>query len=456
VPRRLKAPTVLVSLIFGFALLQLLLALAAPTRFLSVSLLLQAVPFSWTVTGLDGFVSTPVGNLNVIAIQTFFLCLASITVLITKLDRTVVYLTRYKLHVVFLLFCAASILYAPSGTYALRMVAKLAGPLLFMLAMLVATEDQSDILRLRRAILYSGLLLVALALIARALGINSDPNSVITGLSGLGPPGMGSAVFAAHMLPVTMLALAIYVAERRFIYLVMAAIFAASVLGALQRTCAGALFVGTSLILLLGTKGIARIFLPAACLLSFPPLLLFSDAFRRRMFFDVTDPQELLRDPMYAFSSVNGSGRFDLWSGMLDKFFVGHRVFGSGIGATQDFLYTQSQAGMGVVHSEYVRLLCEVGIVGLVFFALAMIAYMLSIAHVYKATRSSPYPLAALAALLCYLIYMTTDNAFDYVIQFGSYVFAIVALAIKAQELSVPADSRTIQRLSMVPINLMR
>jgi O-antigen ligase len=455
-PSGITPALMLVAIVFGFAVVQLLLALAAPKRFLSFTLLFQAVPFTWTLAGPDSFIATPIGSLNIVALQTFFLCLASFIVLIANAEQTASYLLKYRLHVLFLFFCLISILYAPSISYALRMVAKLAGPLLFLLAILVVVDDPGTISNLRRAVLYGGLILVALALLARTLGIVSDPNAINTGIAGLGPPGMGAAVFAAHMLPVTMLALAIYITERRFIHLLIAVIAAASVLGALQRTCAAALFAGASLILYLGTRGFTRVLLPAFCLLSFPPLLIFSDTFRRRMFFDRTDAHQLLQAPMSAFSSVNGSGRFDLWSSLLDKFFVGHQVLGSGMGATQEYLYTQSQAGAGVVHSEYVRLLCEVGVTGLLLFASAMVAYLLSITNSYKAARSSAYPIAAVASLLCYLIYMMTDNAFDYVNQFGCYVFALIALAAKIPELEASTDRRPLEQPSMILANLMR
>jgi hypothetical protein len=447
---------VLLAAILGFAILQLLLALFAPMRFVSVSLLLQTMPFTWTAGGLDTFVETPIGRLNVVALQALFLCLTSVAVLISRFERAVAYSGRYKLHVVFLLFCAFSVVHAPSVSYAMRMLAKLAGPLLFMLATLVALDDVEAIENARRMFLYSGLLLVALALLAMAMGIRSDPNAVNTGLAGLGPPGMGPPVFAAHMLPVTMLALALYLAERRPWYLVVAVIGAASVLGALERTCAAALFIGVSLILFLGTRGVTRLLLPVTSLLSFPPLLIFNDTFRRRMFFDAADPQQLLRDPLAALGNINGSGRFDLWNDILTRFFVGHEALGSGVGATQDFLYSQSQAGAGVAHSEYVRLLCEVGIVGLTLYLLAMAGYAIGLTRQLRGYRLSPYPLAALAALLCYMIYMSTDNAFDYVNQFGCYAFALVALAIRDQDLSLPLCGTPTRHQSAAPANLMR
>jgi O-antigen ligase len=231
-------------------------------------------------------------------------------------------------------------------------------------------------------------------------------------------------------------------------------------LAALQRTSAAALYLGFSTILFFGTGGIWRLVLPIAGTLGLPALMVFSETFRKRMFFGEANPDQILNDPTKALASVNGSGRFTLWDSMLRRFFDPHPVVGSGIGSTQDYLYTT--AGTGVVHSEYVRLLCEVGIVGLALFALMVASYLLRLRR-YTARNNSvslrTSALAGIGSLVAYIVYFSTDNGIDYVSQFGIYVFALVATAIKARELACFASMEKAEapsaRLPAFP-NLMR
>jgi O-antigen ligase len=324
------------------------------------------------------------------------------------------------------------------------MLAKLLGPVLFMFAVLACLRKPEDLQKASTAIAGSGVILIAMALVAKAMGIDSDPN----GAGGLGPPGMGPPVFAAHMLPVSMLALSGFLAKPRVPALIFALLCAAALVGAVQRTSAAALYAGFSVILFLGTRGIWRLLLPAAGVVALPAMIVFSDTFRRRMFFGNVGPQELLDDPMGALSKVNLSGRSNLWDSALNRFFLPHPIAGSGLGSTQDYFYTQ--AGRGVVHSEYVRLLCEVGLIGISLFAMAAVAYIWMMGRYVarsQTTQQRAFALAGAGSVVAYLIYCATDNAFDYVSQFGIYVFGLVAMAEKARLWTADSDREQVRVL---------
>jgi hypothetical protein len=80
--------------------------------------------------------------------------------------------------------------------------------------------------------------------------------------------------------------------------------------------------------------------------------------------------------------------------------------------------------------------------VGLILFVLALISYFWRLrTYASKFNRDSQRipALAAIGSLVTYAIYCSTDNAFDYVSQFGIYVFGLVAIAVKAGELASPA-----------------
>jgi O-antigen ligase len=420
-----------------FVLFQIVLAIVAPMKFIYLSLWVQTIPYTWNFNAQNNF-DTPVGPLAIVAIQLFGFCLACILVVVPHFERAAAQMRHFKWHLAFIAFCCVSLAYAPSAAYGLRMLAKLTAPLLFMLSILVVVKSEGELRKMNTAIVGSGAILVGLALYSRVAGLDVDPNVADTGLSGLGPPGMGPPVFSAHMLPVTMLAMAAYVCVPRTSTLIAAIAGAAAIILAFQRTSAAALYLGMAVILFLGTRGIWRLLLPTMGILGLPALIVFSDTFRRRMFFGHESSDSLLADPARALGGVNSSGRFELWANVLGKFFQPHPVLGSGVGATQQFLAVRSVTGSGVVHSEYVRLLCEVGIVGLALFALTMVSYLWRLRR-YTA-KSGNVPLrasafAAIAALVTYLVYCSTDNAFDYVNQFGIYVFGLIAVAEKSHQL---------------------
>jgi hypothetical protein len=439
--------------------IQFVIAGVAPARFIVLSLWIQTIPYTWNWDTQFVF-DTPIGPLNVVAMQLFGFVFATVVVVLPRLDLAVLQIRNCKWHVAFIGFCLLSLAYAASFAYGVRMIAKLLGPFLFTIAILCRMNSEAELQKMRRAILGSGVIILILAAYARAAGINSDPNFSVTGLAGWGPPSMGPPVFSAHMLPVAMLALAAYLCKPKTTTLILLIASSAGILAALQRTSAAALYLGFSTILFFGTRGIWRLVLPIAGTLGLPALMVFSETFRKRMFFGEANPEQLLNDPTKALASVNGSGRFTLWDSMLRRFFDPHPVVGSGIGSTQDYLYTT--AGAGVVHSEYVRLLCEVGIVGLALFALTLSSYLMRLQS-YTAKKNSVSlripALAGIGSLVAYMVYFSTDNGIDYVSQFGIYVFALVAMAIKACELSglVSTEQADAPPVRVAPFpNLMR
>ncbi len=426
-------------------LFQIGVAAAAPARFMSYALWIQCIPYTWNWDSQIVY-NTPIGPLNVISMQYFGFMLACLISVMPRLDRALSEARPYKWHAAFVLFCAVSLVYAPSAAYGLRMLLKLLGPLLFMIVVLTNLDSEQDLKNIRRAILGSGVILVLMAIVAKVAGLNSGPNGEATGMSGLGPPSMGPAVFSAHMLPVAMLALSAYLCKPKPKLLFLTLLSAMAVMGAFERTSLAALYVGFSVILFIGARGLWRFLGPVVGLFGLPAMLLLNETFRRRMFFGDTNAKGLLSDPADALAKVNGSGRFELWDSMLNRFYSPHPIRGSGVGATENFFYGQAAHGTAVAHSEYVRLLCEVGLIGLFLFVATALSYLRNI-HLYRIQCADPlrreFALAAMGSFVTYLLYCSTDNAFDYISAFGIYVFALIAAAAKASTFesnALPSD----------------
>ena len=434
---------IVVIALLGF---QSLMALVAPMFLILFTLVTGAMPISFTGGEM---VSTPLGAMDVTAMRLLGFLLAASIVIAIKSESALKYMLIYKYHSLFLFICVLSAIYAPNLAYSVRMISKLAGPfLLFLLVMCVVTTHK-ELQAMSKAIIASGILIILIALLAKALGINSEP-----GL-GLTTPGMGPATFSAHIVTVGMLVLASLVMLRRAGYAVILALIAVATLAAFTRITIAAMFLGASSILFFGTRGGVRFILPIVGTLALPAVFLFNEKFRERMFKggDKLSADQLISDPSLALDHLHGSGRFDAWSAIMVRLFEPSPIVGSGVGATQHYYYTHSVTGLGAIHSEYIRLLAEVGTVGLVVFVTAMLVYLfraLENARNGDAPQGKIYSLAAVGAIVTYLIFLATDNGFDYVNQFGIYVFALIAMSEKARELRL-SSAGEIQLLNKAP-----
>jgi O-antigen ligase len=280
--------------------------------------------------------------------------------------------------------------------------------------------------------------------------------SKLTPLVGLGVPGLGPAGTSSHLAILAMLALAAACTKApRAVYALIALVFGVLVIAGFTRITIAGLFLGAAVVLWMSSSSWIRWVFPLAGAASIPALFLLSETFRRRMFKnqDGISLDMFTRDPSAALDQIHGSGRFDHWAYVMKTFFDPHPLFGSGIGTTQHFFYTH-QLGLSVIHSDYVRLLAEVGLIGFVLVVLAFMAYMVRLRRIYRQARTSQtrtYALSAVGSLVVYLIFMATDNAIDYVTSSGIFVFCLIAMSERSRDLELVQEG--LRRVQPVSVN---
>lgn len=412
---------------------QFFLALISPILLASASLLTGALPLT---LGKEDMLSGDFGRMDLPAIRVLGLSISIIWVLVFHMGEAWKHFVDYKLHVLFLFFCALALTWSPSLAYGLRMLAKLVAPLLFLLLIRTTVTTMRQLNVLETCVIAGAVMSLALALATKLSGGLPNEGDMLT------VPSTSAAVFSAHLVAASILLLAGILHSRRTIHVVILACLVAGTIAAFTRITIGALFLASSAMLFLSLRGIARFALPLGGLVGLPTLFLLSERFRNRMFYggDNISIGSVMSDPSYALDHVHGSGRFPAWAQFLHQFFEPSPIIGSGVGATQHYFYTHAVTGLGVIHSEYIRLLCEVGVLGLVLFLLASIGYLLRLLYTYNQSRSHlvrQYTLAAIGGLISYLVFLATDNGFDYVSQFGIFVFGYIGMSDKARELSV-------------------
>jgi O-antigen ligase len=380
------------------------------------------------------------GRLDLYSIRVFGLWLASILLILPSISRLLEYGLRFRWHVAFLAFAVMAMVWSPSLIYSARMVAKLTAPFLFLLLVMVSVSSWPALRAIERAMWCSGALAVLLSLGAVVAGY-----SKITPLVGLGVPGLGPAGTSSHLAILAMLALAAAsTRSSRAVYVLIALGLGAMVIVGFTRITIAGLFLGAAVVLWMSTSSWIRWVFPLAGAASIPALFLLSETFRRRMFKnqDSVSFDMFTRDPTAVLDQIHGSGRFDHWAYVLKTFFDPHPLFGSGIGTTQHYFYTH-QLGLSVIHSEYVRLLAEIGLIGTVLVVVAFMAYMVRLRRIYRqatTNQTRTYALAALGSLVVYLIFMATDNAIDYVTSSGIFVFCLIAMGERSRDLELAQE----------------
>lgn len=426
----------------------LVLAFFSPLLLICLTLSTGALPLA---LGPEGWLATDFGRLDLYSIRVFGLWLASVLLILPSFSHLLDYGLRFRWHVAFLVFAVMAMAWSPSLIYSARMIAKLTAPFLFLLLVMVSVSSWTALRWIERAMWSSGALAVVLSLGAVVAGY-----SKVTTVVGLGVPGLGPAGTSSHFAILAMLALAAAnTRSPRVLYALMALGFGAMVIAGFTRITVAGLFLGTAVVLWMSSARWIRWIFPLAGVASVPALFLLSETFRRRMFKnqDSISFDLFTRDPSSALDQIHGSGRFDHWAHVMKTFFDPHPLFGSGIGTTQHYFYTH-QLGLSVIHSEYVRLLAEVGLIGIVLVVFTFAAYMIRLRRIYrlaKTPRTKTYALAGLGSLVVYLIFMATDNAIDYVTSSGIFVFCLIAMTEKARDLELAQEGR--ERVQPVSVN---
>lgn len=411
------------------------LALVWPTVLIDFSLLVGTLPLNF---GKEGQLANDQDRLDVHAIRLLGILVAAAIVVLINVRHAVPYLIRFKFHTIFLLFAMGTLLWAPSLLYGIRMLAKLSAPLVFLLLLLIIPSRKDQIHHIERVMLTAGILTVLVEVISWLLGYRFN------GKIGLGVPGLGPAPSSGHLAILSMLAFSVFLQSRSRSHLILTVCLAGAAAAGFTRITIAGLFAGFALILFITSRGVIKYLLPLGGLGALLALFLFNDSMRRRMFKggDIPSADAITNSPSAALDHVHGSGRFEAWENMLEQFFYDDPLFGSGVGTTQHYLYTHPSLGLNAIHSEYVRMLTELGVCGFVLFVFALLSYSSTLWTQYKVSSSADvkkYSLASLGMILVYFTFMATDNAIDYVTSSGIFVFGMIGLAVKAHILNEEA-----------------
>lgn len=80
------------------------------------------------------------------------------------------------------------------------------------------------------------------------------------------------------------------------------------------------------------------------------------------------------------FNYISSSGRYEMWNFVIEKFYIGNKIEGCGLGTLKGFLSSplnENQATFTLLHNDWLHLLCETGLIGTILLAAFFIRFLL-------------------------------------------------------------------------------
>ena len=136
-------------------------------------------------------------------------------------------------------------------------------------------------------------------------------------------------------------------------------------------------------------------------------------------------------------SAIDSSGRFAMWEHLMDRFYTPDKIKGAGLGTTQQYMYTMASipggGPFGVIkapHSDYVVLLCDLGLIGFSLYMLTGIsALFIGFTAVFKKTQQERMlGLVVASSFVALFCAMGFDNPHLYALGVHQYPFAFLGM----------------------------
>ena len=202
------------------------------------------------------------------------------------------------------------------------------------------------------------------------------------------------------------------------------------------RTGLGGIFLASSFFLFTIYRAKSMPWIAGLCLTAV--IIVFSvPSFREKMFKndDVSITEFKVDDAN--FNNINSHAREFIWEMNLERFYEPHKLTGSGLGESVDWM--KNTPGLKLIHSDYVEILCDMGLIGLwlfVGFAIITLYDIISTSW----SSGSPFVLKltggmALGSCAGTFFSMAFDNVVAYAQQSYVLPFILIGIYLKVKDL---------------------
>jgi O-antigen ligase len=176
----------------------------------------------------------------------------------------------------------------------------------------------------------------------------------------------------------------------------------------------------------------------------FISIFLFFPSIKNKMFNKNIDSEQILQgERKIDKNDIDSNGRFAMWEWSLQNFYENNKLEGSGSGTLQAIFYKRKaeEGTVGIVHNDYVQILCDNGLIGLILYLSVFLTMLIHTFFVYQNKFNSEIiRLAAItagASAIGMAVTSFTDNTVNYSMATLSYPFGFYGIMLgllKAQK----------------------
>lgn len=151
---------------------------------------------------------------------------------------------------------------------------------------------------------------------------------------------------------------------------------------------------------------------------------------------------DIVQGNALSLDNIETSGREYTWELILDKFYRGHELKGSGLSIAKSHLlnaFLNREIGIGLIHNDYVQLLADTGIIGVCLLVLFYISVILSVVRNVFLRRSTTLVkltgIMALSSMVGIAFCMYFDNVVSNSMQSMVMPYIYIGFFLKALDL---------------------
>lgn len=251
------------------------------------------------------------------------------------------------------------------------------------------------------------------------------------------------AGFADYLTSIFIVPILLYwlTKEKKYIYCALWMVLS-TVLESVRTGMGGMLLVFcTALLLRNKAKAIPGLAVAGAMFLS---VVLFVPSVNEKFFGEdagKVSAADIVQGNAMSMDNIEMSGREYMWERVLDNCYRGNETFGGGLGTSGRFVknYGEATQGLVMMHNDYLQILCDAGIVGIVFIALFYLSVILKVTSEVALRRCSPLVkltgIMALSSLAGIGFSMYFDNVVSNSMQSMVMPYIYLGFFLKALEL---------------------
>ncbi len=363
----------------------------------------------WILTFSTGLLALNVtGFIDLMAIRLLVLEILCIIAIFISYNRPEWNFVN-TLYVFYLFWLFIGLTYSPSISYGFRVILKYLFPFLILLTASVAVRHREVFIKACLGAIILGIICIAFRFIPYLGNLT---------------PGVWwyATAKTIHFISLIVLCLSLsYFTKAKTKYRLLALlfllpcfiwVFRTSIFGSFVALSAFSIikyrFKAVPIILLLLALGVTAIF-------AIPSL-------HEKMFKKESQDTSIadLRQGQISTEDINDNAREGMWTHLYNKLYIGHEYAGSGTGSVQNYMYTNARkyfGGLSVPHNDYLQILCDNGIIGLIIYISIYISIFFHSLVLYRKSTDPSIKICSLtagAAILGVAVTLYSDNAVNY------------------------------------------